>query len=94
MKNKNNEFFENIGFFVSAVLVVAIALFLQPVIYVGFGYLGGLFVKWVFGNIISNGLNSVFGTDRFTSDYIPVIAATLAFIGSYFRVSNTINSKK
>ncbi|MEC4565506.1 hypothetical protein L8C07_06070 [Paenibacillus sp. CMAA1739] len=94
MKNNNNEFFANVGLFISALFVVALALFLQPVIYVGFGYLGGLVVKWVFGGIISNGLNSVFGTDRFNSDYIPMIAVTLAFIGSYFRVSSANSNKK
>ncbi|MGM1044745.1 MAG: hypothetical protein ACQEXX_01225 [Bacillota bacterium] len=91
---KNKSIFEGIGIFVSAIILVAIALFLQPVIYVGFGYLGGLVVKWIFGGMIVEGMNGVFGTDRFTPGMIPVVAATLAFIGSYFKSSNTNNNKK
>ncbi|MNK78400.1 hypothetical protein D3C87_980310 [compost metagenome] len=92
--NNSKSFFEGLGIFVSALFVVALALFLQPVIYVGFGYLGGLVVKWVFGGIIVNGLNGLFGTDRFTPEMIPVVAATLAFVGSYIKSSTTKTTEK
>lgn len=79
------KFFEGIIIGIIFVIVVAITLFLNPIIYISFGYLGGLVVKWLFGDMISIGFNLLLGTDRFQPQYIPIITATLALIGSYFK---------
>lgn len=87
------KFYEGLGVSVAALFVIAVALFITPLIYVSFGYLGGLIIKWVFGGVLIDGLNILFGTDRFTPPIIPYVTATLAVIGGYFRSSVTNNKK-
>ncbi|WP_284439799.1 hypothetical protein [Paenibacillus oleatilyticus] len=42
---KNNEMYAGIKTFISVTLLIALALFITPVIHIGFGYLGGLVAK-------------------------------------------------
>lgn len=87
MKSKN--IFEVIGVALVAMLGFVGFLFLIPLISVGFGYLGGLVIEWIFGGLITKGLNLLFNTTRFTSHLIPILTATLAMVGSYFKSSQT-----
>ena len=69
--------------------VVGVAVFcgillVAPVFAVAVGYIAGLAVMWVFGGIVTEGLNILFGTPRFAPNHIPLICATLALIGSFF----------
>jgi len=59
-------------------------LFFAPVLVVLFGWLGGYFIQWVFGDMITNSLNILIGTSRFTKGQTPDICAALALIGGYF----------
>lgn len=45
------------------------------------------------GNILTDGLNTLFQTTWFTKDMIPLCADTLGWIGSYFKTSNLGKSK-
>lgn len=68
-------------------------LVFSPVLVFGFAYLGGLILKWIVGDSITYGFNVVFNTTRFTPDLIPIICATLATIGKYFKATQTNNNK-
>jgi hypothetical protein len=63
----------------------------SPVMTFGFAYFGGLILKWIVGDSIAYGFNLVFDTTRFTPDLIPIICATLATIGKYFKSTQTNN---
>lgn len=82
-----------INWFVAVVMVLAGITFIPPILSVLFGYLGGLIIRWIFGDIIVEALNTLFGTTRFTTGHVPMIAALLAWIGSYFRISGNKESK-
>lgn len=69
-------------------------LVFSPVLTFGFAYFGGLILKWFVGDAVCNGLNMVFNTTRFTPNVIPIICATLATIGKYFRSTQTNNNNK
>ena len=56
-----------------------------PVIIFGFGYFGGIILKWIVGDLIVNGLNIIFNTTRFNLNLIPIMCATLAIIGGYLK---------
>jgi hypothetical protein len=75
-------------------LLVGLVTFINPILAV----IGGLFSGWVlkifFGSILTGGLNSLFNTTRFTPEMLPMICATLAVIGSYFKSSQTNNNNK
>jgi asparagine N-glycosylation enzyme membrane subunit Stt3 len=87
------KFSEIVGAVVLVLLTVAGLLLAAPIIYIGFGYLGGLVVQWIFGGLITDGLNLIFRTDKFQEHHIPIITATLAMIGSYFKSNQTSNNK-
>lgn len=76
-----------------AIIVSAIGLLvISPVITFGLGYFGGFILKILVGFPVSDGLNLIFETSRFTPDLIPISCATLATIGKYFK--STQNNKK
>lgn len=83
---------EKIGV-VSLVGGILVLLVFSPVITFGFAYLGGLILRWIIGDAVCNGLNIVFNTTRFTPNLIPIVCATLATIGQYFKAHQTNNSK-
>ena len=62
------------------------------VIVFGVGWFGGWILMKIVGGAVINGLNTLFGTTRFTPDIIPVVCGTLAVIGSYFKT--TVNNSK
>lgn len=57
-----------------------------------FAYIGGCILKFFVGDALVNGLNIIFNTTRFTKPMIPVICATIATIGKYFKT--TVNMSK
>ena len=71
---------------------VVILMIIMPIIIFVSGWFGGWILMKAFGNVVTDGLNTLFGTDRFTPDVIPIVFGTLATIGGYFKTSVT-NSK-
>ena len=76
-----------------AVVTFIVLLVFSPVITFGLAYLGGMILDWIVGEKLVNGLNLMFDTTRFTRDLIPLVCATLATIGRYFKSSQTNTSK-
>lgn len=91
MKIKNKTL-ENIG--VVSLIGSAIGLLvISPITTFGFAYLGGLILNFFVGDSLVKGLNILFNTTRFTTEYIPIICGTLAIIGKYFKSTQTNNEK-
>lgn len=76
---------------IMAALSAILMLIFYPAIVFGVAYIGGIVFKMCAGETIANGLNLLFNTNRFTSEFIPLACATLATIGSYFK-STQINN--
>ena len=72
--------------FFAVVAAIGIILIL-PFIYFWLAYFGGWLCSLVIGDILAEGLNSLFNTTHFTKDIIPLIAATLGWIGGYFKAT-------
>lgn len=89
MKNK----IEIFGWLTALLGMVNLFVF-SPVITFGFGWLGGWLLKLCVGRAITDGMNLLFNTTRFTPGFIPVACATLATIGKYFKSTQTINNKR
>lgn len=94
-------FLEKIGVVYSSILVVVVGLLVMatlllivPIVYVCFGFMGGLVVKWIFGGMITDGLNVLFNTSRFTPEMIPTLTAIFALIGSFFKNSKSSSNPK
>ena len=56
-------------------------------------YFGGWICSLVIGNVLTEGLNALFNTTYFTKDMIPICAATLGWIGGYFK-STSVKTKE
>ena len=78
----------------SAVSIAGLFIIL-PFISFWLAYFGGWICTILIGDVLANGLNFLFNTTHFTKDMIPLCAATLGWIGGYFksRTSTTINKK-
>lgn len=88
-----NSALENVGA-VSVIVGFIGLLVFSPILTFGFAYLGGLILQWIVGDAVTNGLNLMFDTTRFTPDLIPIVCATLATIGKYFKSTQTNNNSK
>ena len=83
---------DNVGAVVGVIIGVIILCIVEPIIVFGAGWFGGWILMKIVGGAVINGLNTLFGTTRFTPDIIPVVCGTLAVIGSFFKT--TVNNSK
>nr|DAL62618.1 MAG TPA_asm: hypothetical protein [Caudoviricetes sp.] len=79
-------------------LSIAVIIF-TPVIAFGIAYFIGWIMSLCIGDVVANGLNMIFATDRFTPEVIPLFYGTMGLIGSFFRkgsgtITNEINEIK
>ena len=85
------------GFTVFGLLVAAIVLLIfGGAITFGLGYLGGIFLKWVCGGAVADGLNMVLGNitqHNFTANDVPLFVAIMTTIGGFFKNSLSTKSK-
>ena len=92
MKNTISEFAGAL-----AILVVAgVLLVFGGAITFGLGYLGGIFLKWVCGGAVADGLNMVLGNItqyNFTANDVPLFVAIMTTIGGFFKNSISTKSK-
>ena len=79
------------GLILICILSVIIVVF-SPIIAFGVAYFLGWIMSLFIGNIVANGLNVVFATDRFTPDIIPLFYGTMGLIGSFFRPKSGIKA--
>ncbi len=76
------------------ILLSVLILFAMPVISFGLGYLSGWILQITIGDIVTSGLNTVFNTDRFTPEMIPLFCATMGMIGGFFKSKLITKNKK
>lgn len=82
-KEIKNSIFAILG---SVALIVALLIFSGAISF-GCGYLGGIFLKWVCGTPVANGLNMVLGNItqyEFTPNDIPLFSAIMTTIAGFF----------
>ena len=82
----------NIGFLASAAILIGLLIFWPALAYFA-GWVSGLLLKWIIGDIVANGFNYVFNTTRFTADMLPVTCGVLGVIGSFFKNSSTTDKR-
>lgn len=57
----------------------------------GLGCLGGLFLRWICGDAVANGLNMVLGNItqyEFTPNDLPLFSGIMTTIGGFFKMKN------
>ena len=86
------DFFETIIYIFGCIVLIAVVVLIMPFLSFWFGYFGGWLCSLVIGDILVDGLNSLFNTTHFTKDMIPLCAATLGWIGGHFKGSKATAS--
>lgn len=78
---------------IGGVVSIAAPVIFLPFISFWLAYFGGWLCSLVISDVLANGLNQLFHTTHFTKELIPLCAATLGWIGGYFkcRVSSSSN---
>ena len=92
MKNTFSEVSAVFGLLAAAIVV----LIFGGAITFGLGYLGGIFLKWVCGSAVADGLNMVLGNFtqyNFTANDVPLFVAIMTTIGGFFKNSISTKSK-
>ena len=74
-------------------IILALLVIVEPVLYYFFGWLTGVILQWLIGDTVINGMNYLFNTARFTTDMLPTICGTLGVIGSFFKSTASSSSK-
>ena len=67
--------------------LIAVIVIFGGALSFGLGWLGGLFLKWVCGGAVANGLNMVLGNItqyQFTPNDIPLFSAIMTTIAGFF----------
>lgn len=75
------------------ITAIAGCVIIMPFITFWLAYFGGWICSLVIGNVLTEGLNILFNTTYFTKDMIPICAATLGWIGGYFK-STSVKTKE
>ena len=74
---------------IGGIVSIAALVIILPFISFWLAYFGGWICTLLIGDTLANGLNSLFNTTHFTKDMIPLCAATLGWIGGYFKCRTT-----
>ena len=77
------------------ILVFVIMCIFGGALYFGLGCLGGVFLKWICGDAVANGLNMVLGNItqyEFTPNDLPLFSGIMTTIGGFFKSTNTKSS--
>ena len=74
---------------IGGIVSIAGLVIILPFISFWLAYFGGWLCSLVIGDVLANGLNQLFNTTHFTKDIIPLCAATLGWIGGYFKTRST-----
>ena len=74
---------------IGGIVSIAGLVIVLPFISFWLAYFGGWICTILIGDTLANGLNTLFNTTHFTKDVIPLCAATLGWIGGYFKCRTT-----
>lgn len=74
---------------IGGIVSIAGLVIVLPFISFWLAYFGGWICTILIGDVLANGLNTLFNTTHFTKDIIPLCAATLGWIGGYFKTRST-----
>jgi hypothetical protein len=73
---------------IGCIVLIAVVMVFGGAISFGLGWLGGLFLQWVCGDAVANGLNMVLGNitqHQFTPNDIPLFSAIMTTIAGFFK---------
>ena len=73
---------------IGVIALIAVLAIFGGALSFGLGWLGGLFLKWVCGDAVANGLNMVLGNitqHNFTPNDIPLFSAIMTTIAGFFK---------
>ena len=79
---------KNLFIAIGCIALIVVILIFGGAISFGLGWLGGLFLKWVCGDAVANGLNMVLGNITqysFTPNDIPLFSAIMTTIAGFFK---------
>lgn len=74
---------------IGGIVSIAGLVIILPFISFWLAYFGGWICTILIGDVLAEGLNTLFNTTHFTKDIIPLCAATLGWIGGYFKTRST-----
>ena len=78
---------------ITVIVMIIVSVLIYPILSFFGGWVTGLILEWVVGGMVTNGLNLLFNTTRFSADMLPIICGALAIVGSFFKSSLSASKK-
>ena len=88
-----NDILDAVAGIIGAVGLLLLIILIVPFICFWGGYFGGWVAKIIIGDPLCRALNILFDTKYFVKDMLPWLGGALAWIGHYFRSTNTVSKK-
>ena len=73
---------------IGVIALIAVVAIFGGALSFGLGWLGGLFLQWICGDAVANGLNMVLGNitqHQFSPNDIPLFSAIMTTIAGFFK---------
>lgn len=77
----------------AVIILFGIGIFVWPLLFFLGGYVTGLTLSWVVGDLVVDTLNLMLNTTRFSVEQLPMVCAVLALVGSFFKGSVSVTRK-
>ena len=76
------------GTVIIAVITIIVMSFFSPILVYAGGWIAGWILKTFIGEVITNGLNTLFNVAYFTPELLPVLCGILSVISTLLRPMN------
>lgn len=73
-----------LGLIFSVIISVIVSAILLPIVAFWLSYFSGWLCSLAIGDVLVQGLNTLFNTTHFTEEMIPVCAGTIGWLGAIF----------
>lgn len=85
MARHNTDETKKIGAVIITAIIILVISFFSPVLVFASGWIAGWILKTFIGEVIANGLNTLFNVAYFTPEFLPVLCGILSVVGSLLR---------
>jgi hypothetical protein len=83
-----------LGAWIVAIVLLIVVVLVHPFINFWISYFVGWVCTLVIGDVLTEALNTLFNTTRFTKDMLPMCAGALGWLGGFFYSARTSSKNK
>lgn len=94
MARHNTHETKKTGAVIATAIIILVMSFFSPILVFAGGWIAGWILKTFIGEVIANGLNTLFNVAYFTPEFLPVLCGILSVIGTLLRPAMNFKLKE